>query len=1138
VSSSGVLGTGFLIGRQLIITNNHVLPTVESCAYVPPAESTPVKGVAQFFYEDEKKTIEVPLDGKSVFLTSQSPGKQSAKGEFLDFTVVSLATVPESDDLSRIYASPLSLFKNVVTPAKDDEAVMIQHPNGDKTQISWGQTRVITHDNVAVHYNTKAAIGSSGSPVLSKERRLFALHRLGKCPEPTHSSCNQGVLIKAVVAFLNKMKNPQDPQKTGFETIQEWLDEKDLPLTEIARRFWIESKIQIDQREQCFSKTRKEPFSRKKTYKCFCNAYRSLTEALKLYKNPQEANQKADKHKIEQLRDFVRWQKMVVALELAIPVFLPHPKDQSHPMLNLLRNPKESVLTLDKWLAWQQDQIKQDPMLESDPTICFLIAFVAEEFFDNEKTIENEKSQKIKLSAKWYLSLARSYHNRGDNIFLKRACLDKARALDPSIQSEKKYEALDKTFTIRENRFKLAFTEALKKLDSQSGSSKPSCFIFHDREKETEEWIEHVFYPHLKTVGSEPLYDKYNKKIKTAMAMVHFICEGIKDSKYVLLLCTPSLVEKEAQASVAQGSKNSDDLSDIEIVGYAFEMLYQLSMGAANSNILRLIQDGDSQESIPRTFAKRESFLFNTPHKYYENILRVLGIIKSPDDGGGEPASPTSVPVSVDGTSGDGGGSGNLVEQLISQLNMIDLGSDRMEALAASGDPEANFHLAQSYSYGHSYGIARYDVDLDKALGLYKKASSLEDGRAEVRLGQILIYQKGNTKEALEWFAKADQKGNLQALIEQQKYYRKEKDLVKEELFNLRIAEKIAEIQSRSRITTETKEKLIFEHNQELANKKNLLGMMGLAWCYKNGCGVAKDLEVASRLRTLIDWHQERQAEHDIDPPPVVEGRVLRSDPLSLTEHLPSAPSAKAQPVIIQPAAVESQVLRIDPLSFAENPPDPAALAKEPATEKKARVQLPTDILSQPKPSDQDAKSFQPAAEAIQQLKELQAKLQADAEKYLHRKTSISPDTRSFQLANEAIPQLKELQAKLQAGLEKYFQSATSNSHGVRSFNPAAWAKQQLKELQGMLQANIEKYLRLETPTSLTATFNPTAAIPQLKELQAMLETNIRRFPLRSSESGIARIAHPAAASESPQNTGKNEKQAKKSEQERKNLNG
>lgn len=1089
VNSTGTLGTGFLIGRQLIITNNHILPTEESCTYIPATESTPARGVAQFFYEDEKPTIAVPLDGRSVFLTSQSPGRESAKGEFLDFTIVALATVPENDDLARIYLLPLSLFKDVVTPSKNDEAFIVQHPKGEKTKISWGPTRVITQDNDAVHYNTRTDKGSSGSPVLNKQRLLFAIHRLGKCPVPAHGSCNQGVLIKSVVAFLKKMKNPKNLEKNGFEAIQDWLDEKEQPLEEIAQLQWKEAKSYIQQTQKYFEKDRKEPFSRKKAYKYLTQAYNCLTEALKQYKTPQAANQKADKQKIEQQRDFVRWQKMVVALELAIPVFLPHLKDQNHPMLSLLRNAEEPILTLDKWLTWQQDQIQENPNLESDPAVCFMIAFVAEEFFNNEQVIVNDKSQKIKLSAKWYVSLAKSYHDRGDNIFLKRACLEKARALDPSIESERKYDALDKTFRIRENRFELAFTEALKKLDSPS-SSKPSCFIFHDREQETEEWIDRVFYPHLKTVGSQPLYDKYDKKIKTAMAMVHFICEGIKDSKYVLLLCTPSLVEKEVQASAIQGSKKSDALSDIDIIGYAFEMLYQLSMGAANSNILRLIQDGDSQESIPRTFAKRESFLCNTTHKYYENILRVFDIIKSPDDGGGELASPVGVPLTTYGTGGDGGG-GILVEELISRLNMIDLGAERMEALAANGDPEANFHLAQSYSFGHGYGTASYDVNLDKAIDLYKKALSLEDGRAEVRLGQILTYQKRAPQEVLEWFVKAEQKGNLQALIELEKFYRNGteiQDLAKAELLRGRIANKIAEIKGRSRTAVETKEKIIFEHNRTLANSEDLMGMMGLAWCYNNGCGVAKNPKQAADWQRIID--RRLQAEQARAQASAVEGQVLRTDPSNVPDNLPKAASS----VAVEPAqasAVESLFLRTDPSSLGDNLPKPAASAKEPVT---AQPLVAEDRFSGTDPSSLAENLSKPAALAKEPVTAQQARAQPSVE-------------------DEDL---------LEEDLLSYLNPSSQDAKSFELFWPeSAIAK------QASTQRTAIEDLLLSRPKA-----------PGRADFLADIEKGGRSAALFPKQKASA--VKPAAASITLKNKAKSEKQAKKSSEEKKraNLNG
>ncbi len=220
------LGTGFLINGNILITNNHVIPSVEECANIK----------AEFFYEiDEEGRILNPVqfrpEPETFFFTSDI--KKNPEDEFsgLDFTMVAL----EDYNLKRkkITDIPsLELDGNIGKIAKGESCIIIQHPNGQPKKTSLNNNSFFSETQDQIVYETDSLPGSSGAPVTALGTcEIIALHQTGvpkmdKNKRPLTKSgtiasldtpddevewvANAGIRISRILEFLQK-KEFDDP---------------------------------------------------------------------------------------------------------------------------------------------------------------------------------------------------------------------------------------------------------------------------------------------------------------------------------------------------------------------------------------------------------------------------------------------------------------------------------------------------------------------------------------------------------------------------------------------------------------------------------------------------------------------------------------------------------------------------------------------------------------------------------------------------------------------------------------------------------------------------------------------------------------------------------------------------------------
>ena len=159
-------GTGALVGRRLLMTNNHVLRSVEDA----------LAAEAQFDYHENVSGDLLPvhayrLDPKTFFVTDR----------VLDFTIVAIAeTSAKGQPISRY--PWIKLIPIIGKAEKGDPLNIIQHPRGGLKQIALRNNEVIVIPDGKpdfLYYTTDTEPGSSGSPCFNDQWELVALHHSG-----------------------------------------------------------------------------------------------------------------------------------------------------------------------------------------------------------------------------------------------------------------------------------------------------------------------------------------------------------------------------------------------------------------------------------------------------------------------------------------------------------------------------------------------------------------------------------------------------------------------------------------------------------------------------------------------------------------------------------------------------------------------------------------------------------------------------------------------------------------------------------------------------------------------------------------------------------------------------------------------
>lgn len=219
--SGRALGTGFLVGPDLVLTNFHVFKSKDMLSsavirfdYQATADGATTPGRAYEFMPD---------------LYVSSPDKE------LDFALVRVKGEPlgerkmgpEDEGLS--YQELLRRGRHrgylLLAPraiVERERVNIIQHPNGNPQKVVLTQNYVLADMMpTRVHYLADTLPGSSGSPVFSRHWEVIALHHSGGAHPPIQASNSLQQLLKGVYKF-----NEGIPMRAILPKIERYLPKK------------------------------------------------------------------------------------------------------------------------------------------------------------------------------------------------------------------------------------------------------------------------------------------------------------------------------------------------------------------------------------------------------------------------------------------------------------------------------------------------------------------------------------------------------------------------------------------------------------------------------------------------------------------------------------------------------------------------------------------------------------------------------------------------------------------------------------------------------------------------------------------------------------------------------------------------
>jgi hypothetical protein len=204
-------GTGFLVGHDLVLTNQHVIDRVTRgqarwqdvrCRF---DYRQPIDGSTL----ERKKPTEVGLaqqwlvDSRPPSEYDWNPTLGEAEPEEVDSALIRLADPIGDLPLGGASADPDAEPRRWITAAAEpppmtagNQVFLLQHPEGEPLQLAIGTVTEFNATGTRVRYDANSKDGSSGSPCLDADLQLVALHHAHDPAYPP--DWNQAIPLAAI----------------------------------------------------------------------------------------------------------------------------------------------------------------------------------------------------------------------------------------------------------------------------------------------------------------------------------------------------------------------------------------------------------------------------------------------------------------------------------------------------------------------------------------------------------------------------------------------------------------------------------------------------------------------------------------------------------------------------------------------------------------------------------------------------------------------------------------------------------------------------------------------------------------------------------------------------------------------------
>jgi hypothetical protein len=212
------VGTGFLVGPDLCITNFHVVQVLADQMadprqarlrfdYKRAGDGTIVDEGLVFGLADDWLVASRPPSAADSL--ADEAGQLPARGE-LDFALLRVRDSPGEQPAGRAQGLPESSRRGWISRVSGDGAAIgdplfvLQHPEDGPLKLAFGQSEGLNSNGTRLRHRVNTRPGSSGSPCLNARLELVALHHAGDpnfspAHKPTH---NAAVPIAAIREHL------------------------------------------------------------------------------------------------------------------------------------------------------------------------------------------------------------------------------------------------------------------------------------------------------------------------------------------------------------------------------------------------------------------------------------------------------------------------------------------------------------------------------------------------------------------------------------------------------------------------------------------------------------------------------------------------------------------------------------------------------------------------------------------------------------------------------------------------------------------------------------------------------------------------------------------------------------------------